>query len=248
VPLAGQYDLGHGHPDFTNMCDAEAVTTVCKMDGAAAVSCKGTCPSRPQFRYVDNSTGILNPYLQLATQYGWANYMFQTNQGPSFPAHQFIFGGTSAPSAADDASGVFASENMSNEAATAGCIGLIETTVQLIGPDGTEDPTNKIYPCFEHNTLPDLLPSSVTWRYYTPGAGSIWTAPDAIRHICESTGPGGHCAGQEWAGNVDLNPADVLTDIGGCNMRRISWVVPSGLNSDHPQTNDGGGPSWEPRL
>jgi hypothetical protein len=154
---------------------------------------------------VDNSTGILNPYLQLATQYGWANYMFQTNQGPSFPAHQFIFGGTSAPSAADDASGVFASENMSNEAATAGCIGLIETTVQLIGPDGTEDPTNKIYPCFEHNTLPDLLPSSVTWRYYTPGAGSIWTAPDAIRHICESTGPGGHCAGQEWSGNVDLN-------------------------------------------
>ena len=40
--------------------------------------------------------------------------MFQTNQGPSFPAHQFLFGGTSAPSAADDAAGIFASENMSN--------------------------------------------------------------------------------------------------------------------------------------
>jgi phospholipase C len=74
----------------------------------------GHLPEQPQFRYVDHSSGILNPYLDLATQYGWANYMFQTNQGPSFPAHQFIFGGTSAPSAADDAAGIFAAENMSS--------------------------------------------------------------------------------------------------------------------------------------
>jgi hypothetical protein len=80
------------------------------MDGAARIPCgarKGfTCPPNPQFKYVDNSTGILNPYLTLATQCGWANFMFQTNQGPSLPAHQFIFGGTSAPSRADDANGV----------------------------------------------------------------------------------------------------------------------------------------------
>ena len=67
------------------------------MDGAARVACTGTCPAKPQFRYVDNSTGILNPYLDIATQYGFANYMFQTNQGPSFPAHLYLFGGTSAP-------------------------------------------------------------------------------------------------------------------------------------------------------
>jgi hypothetical protein len=53
----------------------------CKMDGASGVRCAGACLPHPQFRYVNNSTGILNPYLTLATQYGWANYMFQTNQG-----------------------------------------------------------------------------------------------------------------------------------------------------------------------
>ena len=37
--------------------------------------------------------------------------MFQTNQGPSDPAHQIIFGGTSAPNAAYDHMGIFASEN-----------------------------------------------------------------------------------------------------------------------------------------
>jgi hypothetical protein len=69
-------------------CAAPAGTTVqlirppgvgtCKMDGAAGITCGGMCPKKPQFKYVDNSTGTLNPYLDMATQYGWANYMFQT--------------------------------------------------------------------------------------------------------------------------------------------------------------------------
>ncbi len=44
---------------------------------------------------------ILNPYYQIAEQYGFANHMFQTNQGPSYAAHQFLFSGTSAPVAYD---------------------------------------------------------------------------------------------------------------------------------------------------
>jgi len=240
VPLANKYDLSHAHSAFVAQCDTDPITGACKMDGAANVNCSGTCLSKPQFRYVDNSTGTVTPYLQLATRYGWANYMFQTNQGPSFPAHQFIFGGTSAPSAADDAAGVFASENMSGTGQIAGCTALAGTTVQLIDPTGEHQ---KMYPCFEHSTLPDLL-TGFTWRYYTPGAGSIWTAPNAIQHICLSTGPGGTCSGTEWSNNIDLKPADVLTDIGKCNLRSVSWVIPTGANSDHASSNDGGGPSW----
>jgi len=210
------------------------------MDGSAEVKCSGKCPATAQFRYVDNSGGILNPYLQLATQYGWANYMFQTNQGPSFPAHQFIFGGTSAPSAADDAAGIFASANMSG-GATAGCTASVGTTVALIDPSGQN---RAIYPCFEHSTMADLLFGDLTWRYYAPSAGSIWTAPNAIQHICQSTGPGGTCAGSDWAANVDLKPADVLSDIAACKLPSLSWVIPTGANSDHANSNDGGGPSW----
>lgn len=40
---------------------------------------------------------ILDTYFHIASQYGFANWMFQTNQGPSFPAHQFLFSGSSAP-------------------------------------------------------------------------------------------------------------------------------------------------------
>jgi phospholipase C len=248
VPLANSYDLSHAHSAFTVMCDADPATGACKMDGAGGIACSGTCPAQPQYRYVDNSTGILNPYLDMATAYGWANYMFQTNQGPSFPAHQFLFGGTSAPSAADDAAGIFASENMTGSGtsgtnASAGCTAPAGTTVQVIDPTG-ENKNNKIYPCFEHQTMADILPPNITWRYYTPSAGSIWTAPNAIQHICQSSGPGGQCLGQDWTNNVDLTPADVLNDVNSCNLRSVSWVVPTGANSDHASVNDGGGPSW----
>ena len=241
VPLANAYDLSHAHSAFTKMCDANPLSGACQMDGAAGIACSGTCPSQPQFRYVDNSRGILNPYLVMATQYGFANYMFQTNQGPSFPAHQFIFGGTSAPSAADDKNGIFAAENM-NTGGDAGCTAPAGTTVALVGPDSKE--TQTIYPCFEHQTMADLLPSSLTWRYYAPTPGSIWTAPNAIQHICQSSGPGGQCTSDDWKNNVDLTPADVLRDIAACNLRSVSWVIPTGQNSDHASSNDGGGPSW----
>ena len=176
IALNNTYDLGHNHDSFTKMCNLDAKTGKCKMDGAGDVVCNVKCPSKPQFKYTDNSTGILNPYLDLATQYGWANYMFQTNQGPSYPAHQFIFGGTSAPSADDDAEGTYASTNVSQPAlpgtAITGCIALSGSTVKLITPEGEKQ---RIYPCFEHQTLADLLESvGVSWRYYTPNVINLW--------------------------------------------------------------------------
>jgi phospholipase C len=244
VALGNTYDLSHAHSAFLKMYNGG------KMDGAGDVFCSpnaGTsCPATPQFKFVDNSTGILDPYLELATQYGWANYMFQTNQGPSFPAHQFIFGGTSAPNAVDDAVGVFAAENMggtTNQNA-AGCIAQAGTFVRLITPSGENQTT---YPCFEHMTMSDLLNSrGVSWKYYAPGAGSIWTAPDAIRHICQPDAPtGGKCMGPDWTAHVDLKPANVLNDISACNLAKVSWVIPIGQNSDHPgSTAADGGPSW----
>ena len=245
VVLANTYDLNHAHVSFVAQCDLNATTRKCAMDGAAtmAASCTGTCLSQPAFRFVDNSSGILDPYLQLARQYGWANYMFQTNQGPSFPAHQFIFGGTSAPTAADDAAGIFADSNVDSTVSVAGCIAAAKATVGLVSTLKLADAFT--YPCFEHDTLPDVLPASVSWKYYAAAAGSIWTAPNAIRHICDPSLPtGGECVGTEWKNHVDLSSADVLTDISKCELSNLSWVTPTGQNSDHAQVNTGGGPAW----
>jgi len=243
VPLANTYDIEHRHSDFMDMCDFDQALNTCKMDGAGKEVCNSNigCPRNPPFKYVDNSSGILAPYLFLATQYGWANYMFQTNQGPSFPAHQFLFGATSAPSSDDDHAGTFMSENLHTDAN--GCTAPPDETIQLIDANGVENPNNVIYPCTEHQTLADLLDSQgVGWRYYTPGAGDLWSAPDAIEHICQPVNQ--QCTGAEWNKNVALTPFYSLSDISQCKLRPVSWVIPSAQFSDHAGSNTGTGPNW----
>jgi phospholipase C len=237
------FDMDHDHSGYLNLCDFSSAKGVCLMDGQGTNKCDPNCAiTNAQYESVANTNGLLNPYLTMATQYGWANYMFQTNQGPSFAAHHFLFGGTSSPTTADDAAGTFASENAQPSEKASGCIALATTTVAVINSLGVDFET--IYPCLEHNTLPDILPAGVTWKYYSAGAGFIGNAPTGINHICQSTGYGGHCAGTEWTLNEDENPAEVLTDIATCQLRSVVWVTPTTDNSDHARGTDGGGPDW----
>jgi phospholipase C len=169
--------------------------------------------------------------------------MFQTNQGPSFPAHQFIISGTSAPSSG---STLFASENTSSSGA--GCDAPATTLVRLIDPTGSETSNAPIYPCFDHPTLTDLLETkSLTWRYYTPPGPAIWIGPEAIQHICGPNVPppnATNCAGSDWTNNVVLNQKQILTDITNNQLRDVSWVIPSGGDSDHAGSSGTTGPSW----
>jgi phospholipase C len=181
------------------------------------------------------------PYFAMAEQYTFGDRMFQTNQGPSFPAHQFIYGGTSAPT---ESSPLFASENPGQPT---GCIAASTTTVTMINAAGSESAQPGQYPCFEHQTLSDLLDAkAVTWRYYAPSAGSIWTAPDAIQHICQPQTVSGAltCTGPDWSGSVVIPQTQVLSDIANGKLAQVSWVIPDGAASDHALSNDGSGPSW----
>src|SRR6202795_5066606 len=251
ISLQVDYDPVHNHHSFNYMCDLNSVTGQCRMDGAdlIPVNCNQgatDCPAPDlQFGYVDPA--YLQPYFQLAEKYTFADRMFQTNQGPSFPAHQFIISGTSAPSTG---SNLFAAENPStNGPPNAGCDAPVGSTVKLIDPAGSEASNNPVYPCFEHQTLTDLLEAkSLTWRYYTPGTApyaspAIWTGPEAIQHIC---GPqGGVCKGSDWTNNVVIDQKQILTDItNNHQLRDVTWVIPSGQASDHAGMTDGTGPSW----
>jgi phospholipase C len=93
--------------------------------------------------------------------------------------------------------------------------------------------------------MASLLDSnSRSWKYYTPGLNSIWTAPNKIREICVPDANYQNCTGSEWKNNVDLTPSDVLTDIAACRLANVSWVIPAGQTSDHPGNHHVGGPSW----
>jgi phospholipase C len=254
VDLAISWDIEHHHdPDWVNMCHQQG--TACLMDGAASENCKGSgCPNLGEFTYVqryNGNTDVLGPYITLALTYGWANLMFQSNQGPSFPAHQFIYGGTSAPSAVDDANGTYAAENIGADNPN-GCLAQApNNTVKLI-INGVENGSTT-YPCFQHQTLGTILTThpSPTWRYYTPDQGSLWTAPNAIKSECGISNQGGgtatKCPGREFSGsnpNVFTDPRQVLTDISGCQLRNLNWVIPKGQYSDHAGVDTDKGPEW----
>jgi phospholipase C len=233
-PLANNYDLSHAHAAFVTMYDNGNMDGANKVKVTCATGATNCPPANPQFKYVDNSTGILNPYFQMAEQYTFGDRMFQTNQGPSFPAHQFIISGTSAPTSDSD---LFAAENpggVSNATNNTGCTAPANEIVSMIDPNGSE--AQKMYPCFEHRTLVDYLDYfGVSWRYYAPSAGSIWTGPNAIYHLR---------FGSDWNNDVVLKPAQVLTDIANGQLANVSWVIPTGQESDHANGNKGLGPSW----
>ena len=218
------YDLGHSNADFVAMYDDG------KMDGANRINCTLTgstrCPPssypNPQFKYVNPAD--VQPYFALAEQYTFGDRMFQTNEGPSFPAHQFLLAGTSAPTAT---SSLFASENPALEyvlLGITGCIAPAAETVAMIDATGSETSSPPQYPCFEHPTLTDVLQANgVTWRYYTPTAGSIWSAPDAIEHICQEQTINGvlTCTGPDWTQNVVIPQSQVLVDIANENLAQV---------------------------
>ena len=255
---AFDFDPSHSHGAWGQACDAPSITDPsndCAMDGfnfvkvfcdpKATTGCPG--PAFPTYTYVRYKD--VAPYFQIASQYGYANYFFQTNQGPSFPSHQFIFGGTSQPGNGPEPNW-FVVENLTSSSTPNGCLAPAGTSIALVDP-ATQQENASTYPCFDHATMADVFAAAspkITWTYYTAGQGSLWTAPDAIQSICRVNSEG-NCSGPYWTqgsanGFVDVNPTHVLTDIGKCSLKQVNWAIPTGAASDHAGITDGSGPSW----
>ncbi len=89
--------------------------------------------------------------------YAWRPHV-PVQHGTDFVAHQYMIAGQSA-GAADNP----------NETKAWGCDSATETTVAMIGPNGTTLPG--VYPCFDYQTIADLLDAKgISWRYYAPSA------------------------------------------------------------------------------
>ena len=263
-PLATCWDIGHSHKSWTTEYTYQLNGQgFCGTNVAVPSSCQK--PACPQDSYAQNTAQdkTIQPYWDIAEAYGFANYFFQTNQGPSFPAHQFLFSGTSAPVAypITGSSGSFPLYR-DFDADNAGFTnsGCIATNTQSalasdIDPTGATgyyytppDPVPVLagYPCYEHPTLSDQLEGAgLSWRYYGYNIDKgIWNTPTAIQHICKGQ-PGGSCNGTDWNTHVDLYDWDIFNDITvNCSLSSVSWVIPDGNYSDHPGGNNHGGPDW----
>jgi phospholipase C len=263
--LTGCYDLGHNHGDWSIQWDKGALDQQVQLANYPPTC---TPPQYHAYQYLTddpNGLSLVSPYFSIAENYGFANYMFQTNQGPSFPAHQFLFSGTSAP-ITDPTKYYdwFLAENPPKGSGAAGCVADQSVAVEgipVLGGETTNwytptDPPQAIpgFPCYNHPTMVDVLNSvlppllPITWKYYAQDQYGIWTAPAAIDPLCVPSGfgPTGVCQGSAFTGtskttpNVSLPAAQIFSDIQNCNLAQVSWVTPDGNWSDHPGTNSDG--------
>jgi phospholipase C len=108
------------------------------------------------------------------------------------------------------------------------------TTVETLDPRGRRGPY--VFPCFDRDSiLQRMNDRNVSWHYYQEFKGSgQWHAPDAIEAIRESPS----------YENVEWPSSAVLDDIDRDSLADVSFVTPSGLESDHSGRNNGTGPSW----
>jgi len=232
IPLTGNYDISHEHGAF------EVEEANGKLNGFNNVNsqCKRgrSCPPRDVRAYAYVPRSGVEPYFQLASRYTFADRMFQSNEGPSFPAHQYIISGTSTIA---DGSSLRAAGNAFDPDGgfTGGCDSPAGSFVWLIDEVGNEN--QAMYPCFDRTALMDLLDrKSVSWRYYLAHLGSgLWNGPDAILHIRNSSG---------YATHVIAPPSAVLTDIAHGDLADVVWVTPTAKASDHAGSTNGTGPSW----
>ena len=214
VSLSSGYGLGHDHDSFVRDYHDG------KMDGFDAGMARNRL--RP-FGYAPESE--VKPYHDMARQYVLADHMFESNEGPSFPAHLYLISGTATDK------GIFryrVSDNTYSRETKHTAPGGCDTGPSIVVPtisldEGTNGP--RVSPCFDRPVLTDLLDGQgVSWRYYEHGKGpGLWHAFDAIRHVR-------YGADYKYV----ISPSQqILKDVPRGKLAGVTWVIPRDDWSDH---------------
>jgi phospholipase C len=225
ISLANPNDPSHAHGAFTTEFDNG------KLDGFAQEQCAG-CGYDAAYSYVQPSD--VTQYYAMAKQYSIADHNLQPNEGPSWPGHLYLIAGQSGT----PGSNWYISENPSNDKLNPkNCLaptGTLDTQIDMTSAyPGTEgDP---IYPCINPPTiLQEVAKIGLTWKYYTPNLGTLWVAPCDVSAFGCPNNP-----------DVVVPETTILSDIANNQLAALSYVVPRGVNSDHPGPNgNSGGPAW----
>ena len=256
VSLSAECDPSHKHGAFVAEFRNGALNGWTK----ESISCaSGASLPDGVFAYVPQSETVA--YWSMASNYGLADEVFQTNEGPSFPAHQYLIAGQSgghgsdAPWAFSENGNKSSSSALETDSDTAGdgsdthnssgsgghtyCGAPAKTTVVQINLStqypGTEG--NPAFPCKDYQTIFDLASSAgLSSAYYSHSAGGLWSGPDAVKHLW--TNP---------ASRAIVPETNVLKDIAMHKLANVVFVTPSGANSDHPHktyVDPKSGPNW----
>jgi phospholipase C len=242
MPLAAPYDPGHSHYSFVTEFNNGAINGFDREQSKCGVphTPPTPCPTyEPIYTYVQ--AGDIQPYIQLAQQFAFADHVLQTNQGPSYPAHEYLVGAQSGrPIAiAENPSATFPSGGCNAPSGT-GLVWLINLNAQYPGIPYTNGQSQ---PCNDFETIFDRLgDAGKTWKFYTPSNDVLWNSPKMIQHIC---GPvvSGSCSGPLYTANDVIPETTILSDIQAGRLANVSYVVPNPAYSDHARISNSAPPT-----
>ncbi len=231
VGLEASFIPGYGLKAFFTQCNGTGKIpgTKCQMNGFDKVAwqCNNNqCPIQyPPYSYVEPSE--IKPYWNLAKQYVLADQMYASNiDASSFISHQYII----AAQAVQSYNWPITEEW--------GCEGPPGDTVPVLGQQ--RQPNGKQIACFNDLTLGQEADNAgVTWAFYSapigPRNGGGWNGYQANKYVYN---------GSDWNDDIIQNPAQFLTDVSNGNLRQITWITPTLVNSDHPESHSTTGPMW----
>jgi phospholipase C len=246
--LAGNEDVNHDSRAYNVSCDGtdKYPKTHCDMDGfnlqfVNGNSLAGTYP----YMYVNPAD--IQPYWDMAKQYGLSDYMFQTQGSGSYTAHlDLVAGGSQLKSQ-------WSLIDYPSEFADWGCAAPQGTTTARLSVTGhfygSRGKSPGPFPCVSlpTKTMRDLLDGAgLSWKYYVPKyvpntMGAEWNAFAGISDVYNDP--------NEWGTNVSFPETNIFDDITNNQLPAVSWVIPQDDNSDHPwgkntTQHPDNGPSW----
>jgi phospholipase C len=231
------------------------------MDDATGVWPTGD-PNKSGYWYVPTpnpitpATPSVSQYISIIENWAYANHTLQSNEGPSFEAHQYLISGQSG--GLPDSS--IYPQGMANNPRPGGnpppgngtCYSTPQNvdTVNMYSPYPTPSPS--IAPaCNEYPSIVDFMASAAPlaspyyqWQYIAFNRKSIWAAPMAITHLYNaySADPNPDKTGQPFA--IDPDAENFVLNLGGTtetpNPRRpfalLTYITPCMGESDHPNS------------
>jgi len=210
------------------------------------------------FSYVPPSD--VTQYWGFAGSYAFLNHALQSNNGPSFPGHQYLIAGQAGgllPDGTIDPSNPWSiDENDTTPKHVKGgqsytsCLTptAYVTAVNLLSSyPGVESKTT-LHPCNGYATIFDeARASGLSWKYYTGGESGLWGGPSAVSQDCMGINSStGACNN---ANIVNCSPQALKDFINNASvpLPSLTYVTPSGKWSDHPvavSPNAQTGPNW----
>jgi phospholipase C len=186
----------------------------------------------------------IGPYWTMAMRYAIGDRTFESNNGPSYPSHEYMIAGQSAhvaevPALPPHAPSYPEPWGCDAEPFEFTWLLLYGKPNSAFGPKAGTEAAGP-FPCFFYPTIARTLDAAgVSWAYYAPAiganSGDVWSAFDAIWPVR---------FGADWAADVKSPETSILNDIASSSLRSVSWVVPSFLNSDHAGSRSATGPMW----